>query len=300
MHDDIAASRARVSRRRLLAVGGSIGLGTLVAACGDSSSSSDGTATVTTPDGTTATIQPTSPAPTTGGNRTSGERAVALLDDAKTCSLATEQTQGPYWFDVDSIRTDITEDRPGAPLHLAIRFVDGAACDADGNPEGVHNAVVEIWHCDAGGSYSGFESGASGPPGGGGQGGAGGGDVSDGSYTEGVQEAAPTDDSTYLRGAQVTDRDGVAQFTTIYPGWYSGRTTHIHLKVHIDKTNVLTTQLYFDDTLTAKVYEGSPYASRPGRDTFNDGDSIYDPSGLLTAEADGDGYAGAINLGLNV
>lgn len=303
MHDDIAASRARVSRRRLLAVGGSIGLGTLVAACGDSSSG-DGTATVTTPEGTTATIQPTTPAATTGGSKSPGSRAVALLDDAKTCSLATEETQGPYWFDVDAIRTDITEDRPGASLHLAIRVVDGATCDADGSPEGVHNAVVEIWHCDAGGSYSGFESGAAGPgggpPGGGGPGGGGGGDVSDGSYSEGVQEASPTDDSTYLRGAQVTDKDGIAQFTTIYPGWYSGRTVHIHLKVHIDKKNVLTTQLYFDETLTAKVYEASPYSSRTNRDTFNDDDSIYDASGLLTAEADGDGYAGAINLGLNV
>lgn len=299
MHDDIAASRARVSRRRLLAVGGSIGLGTLIAACGDASDAADGTTTVTTPEGTTATIQPTTPATTgSGSSKAASSRAVALLDDAKTCSLAKEETQGPYWFDVDAIRTDITEDRPGAPLQLALRVVDGATCDADGNPEGIRNAVVEIWHCDAGGSYSGFESGAGGPPGGGP--GGGGGEVSDGSYSEGVQEATPTDDSTYLRGAQVTDQDGVAQFATIYPGWYSGRTVHIHLKVHIDKKNVLTTQLYFDDDFTAKVYEASPYASRPNRDVFNDGDSIYDASGLVTAVADGDGYAAALNLGLNV
>ena len=281
----------------MLAVGGSIGLGTLLAACGDDGAgSSDGTTTVTTPEGTSATIQPTTPS-TSGASEASGSRAVTLLDDAPTCSLAKEETQGPYWFDVDSIRTDITEDRPGAPLYLALRVVDAAKCDADGNPGAVANAVVEVWHCDAGGSYSGFESGGAGP--GGGPGSSGGGDVSDGSYSEGVQEATPTDDSTYLRGAQVTDQDGIAQFRTIYPGWYSGRTVHIHLKVHIDKENVLTSQLYFDETLTAKVFEASPYSSRPDRDTFNDGDGIFDASGLLTAEADGKGYAAALNLGLN-
>lgn len=299
MDQEILASRARVSRRKLLAVGGSIGVGTLLAACGDNPDAG-GQATVTTTDGMTATVEPTTPPASSWS--AGGDELLALLDEANTCSLAKEETQGPYWFDVDAIRSDITEDRPGAELQLALRVVDSGNCDADGSPAVVDNAVVEIWHCDAGGSYSGFESGSQGPGGGppGGGGGDSDGTTSDGSYSEGVQEATPTDDETYLRGAQVTNKAGIARFTTIYPGWYSGRTVHIHLKVHIDKKNVLTTQLYFDEDLTAKVYETDPYASRGGRDTFNDGDSIYDASGLLTAKADGsDGYIAAINLGIN-
>ncbi|MBJ7473112.1 MAG: intradiol ring-cleavage dioxygenase [Solirubrobacteraceae bacterium] len=299
MDQDVLASRAAVSRRRLLAVGGSIGIGTLLAACGDSADG--GSATVTTNEGTTATIEPTTPAATTSSGTSAGASndLVALLDEANTCSLAKEQTQGPYWFDVDSIRSDITEDRPGTELQLALRVVDAGNCDADGTPATVDNAVVEIWHCDAGGSYSGFESGSSGQGGGPPGGGESGGTTSDGEYSEGVQEATPTDDSTYLRGAQVTDKDGIAKFTTIYPGWYRGRTVHIHLKVHVNKKNVLTTQLYFDEELNSKVFDTAPYSSRTGRDTFNDGDSIYDASGLVTAKADGDAYIAAINLGID-
>jgi protocatechuate 3,4-dioxygenase beta subunit len=304
MDQEILASRARVSRRRLLAVGGSIGVGTLLAACGDSSEGG-GQATVTTTEGTTATIEPTTPTGTTTGGGSTADDLVALLDEADTCSLAKEQTQGPYWFDVDSIRSDVTEDRPGTELALALRVVDASNCDADGKPGVVSNAVVEIWHCDAGGSYSGFESGASGPGGGGGPGAGGGpggdsgGTTSSGSYSEGVQEATPTDDETYLRGAQVTGKDGIVRFTTIYPGWYSGRTVHIHLKVHVDKQNVLTTQLYFDEALNTAVFETEPYNSRTNRDTFNDGDSIYDASGLVTAKAEGSRYLAALNLGVN-
>ncbi|WP_420813813.1 intradiol ring-cleavage dioxygenase, partial [Phytoactinopolyspora endophytica] len=174
------------------------------------------------------------------------------LDSAGTCSLTREATQGPYWFDVDSIRSDLREDRPGTTLQLALRVWD-ASCEPLGN------SVVEIWHCDAGGMYSGFEVAS---------GGAGG--VSDGSYSEGVQEAEPSDDGTYLRGAQVADENGIVQFTTIYPGWYTGRTVHIHLKVHVDRENVLTTQLYFDDELSDTVFSISPYDEHPNRNTRND------------------------------
>ena len=136
-------------------------------------------------------------------------------------------------------------------------------------------------------------------PDGGQPGGHAGGDTSDGSYSEGVQEASPTDDATFLRGAQVTDADGVVRFTTIYPGWYRGRTVHVHLKVHVDKRNVLTTQLYMDEDVNEEAFAASPYDERTGRDTFNDGDSIFDPQGLLTMSTRGDGYRGVLNLGLN-
>ena len=189
--------------------------------------------------------------------------------------LSKEETQGPYWFDVDSIRSDIREDRPGATFELALRALD---CSGSGP---IPNAVIEIWHCDAGGVYSGFESGSAGGPGdappgppprngggGGAPGGSGGND----------QEATPTDDGTYLRGAQTTDKDGIVTFTTIFPGWYRGRTTHIHVKVHIDKKTVLTTQLFFDEALLNTVNAAAPYSSHTGREsnTTNAQDSIYD------------------------
>lgn len=302
MHEEIRASRLRVTRRRALSIGGTLGLGGFLAACGSDGGGSAGatsttTATVETTAGTTATVQPSS---------TAAADVVALLDRAATCTLAQEETQGPYWFDVDSIRSDVREDRPGMRLELALRVQDMAQCKAGGEAAPVANAVVEIWHCDAGGSYSGFESGAMGGPGGGappeGGGppsGSGSGETSDGSYSQGDSEATTSDDGTYLRGAQATDRNGVAQFTTIYPGWYQGRTVHIHLKVHVDKRTVLTTQLYFDEALNDAVFATAPYDERSGRDVTNDSDGIYDPVGLLDVSRDGDGYLGVINLGVN-
>ncbi len=176
---------------------------------------------------------------------------------------------------------------------------DLSECKSGGEAAPVSNAVVEIWHCDAGGAYSGFESSAGGGPPGGGPGGSGG-ETSNGSYSVGDQEAEPQDDGTYLRGAQPTGRDGIARFTTIFPGWYPGRTVHIHLKVHVDKSSVLTSQIYFDEKVNAAVFKTSPYDERTGRETFNDGDGIFDESGLVAITKQGDGYLGAINLGVNV
>ena len=211
--------------------------------------------------------------------------------------MSPEQTQGPYWFDVDSIRDDIREKRPGTRLDLALRVQDLSKCRSGGDPAPISNAVVEIWHCDAGGVYSGSNprrpagrggapSGRWPPPGGGGPGGssAPGGETSNGSYSVGDQEAQPQDDGTYLRGAQPTDSDGIARFTTIYPGWYQGRTVHIHVKAHIDKKTVLTSQLFFDEKVNAAVFASSPYDERSGRDTFNDGDSIFDEAGLVVTK----------------
>jgi protocatechuate 3,4-dioxygenase beta subunit len=322
VNKDVEKSRLRISRRRALAVGGTVSLGGLIAACtGNGSSSTSASATSTAAASSAAT--------------TSADTVSALLDQAPQCVMAVEETQGPYWFDVDSIRSDIREDRPGTKLQLALRVQDLTNCSADGSAAVVSNAVVEIWHCDAGGVYSGFESGSRaadlsgtgapagappvGGPGGGGQppaggpggpgaGGPGGdmsggsGETSDGSYSVGDSEAATTDDGTYLRGAQTTDANGIAQFTTIFPGWYTGRTTHIHLKVHIDKKTVLTTQLFFDEALLDEVYATAPYSDHTGRENNvnNSTDSIYDAAGLLTVAEQSDGYLAAINLGIDV
>lgn len=334
MNKDVELSRARVSRRRAMALGGGVSLAGLVAACTGNSNTSTSTASTSTAAATT----------------TSDDAFVTLLNQAPSCLMTSEETQGPYWFDVDSIRSDIREDRPGTTFELALRVQDLDNCAADGTADVVANAVVEIWHCDAGGVYSGFESGSTaadisgnsapggmgappeggmgtppeggmgtppeggmgGPDGqgggpGGGMGGPGGGmgdsgETSDGSYSVGDSESTTTDDGTYLRGAQTTDASGIAKFTTIFPGWYVGRTTHIHVKVHVNKATVLTTQLFFDPTLTGEVYQASPYSDHAGweNNTQNSNDNIYDDTGLVTTAKSADGYIGAVNLGVSV
>jgi protocatechuate 3,4-dioxygenase beta subunit len=277
MDEQVRRSRERISRRRALGLGGTVGLGALVAACTGSSSSSSGES-----------------APSLPASSTAPSDVLALLDEANTCVAAREETQGPYWFDVDSIRSDLREDRPGTPLLLAVRAHGLSRCTNGSAPTAIPNSVVEIWHCDAGGVYSGFESASTGGPGGGSSGG-----TSDGSYSVGDAEADPTDDGTYLRGAQVADRNGVVQFTTIYPGWYRGRTVHVHLRLHVDRKTVMTTQLYFDEAVNDAVFATSPYDQHTGRETRNEDDSIYDPSGLVTVRRTASGYLGVINVGVN-
>ncbi|MDJ0394622.1 protocatechuate dioxygenase [Rhodococcus sp. G-MC3] len=319
MNKDVEISRRRVSRRRAMALGGGVSLAGFVAACTGNSDTSTAT---------------TSTAATSAAAVTSSDDAfLTLLNQAPSCLMTAEETQGPYWFDVDSIRGDIREDRPGSTFELALRVQDLDNCSADGIANIGSNDVVEIWHCDAGGVYSGFESGstaadiggagASGgtggppeggavggtPPGGGaggprGDGGGmgGSGETSDGSYSVGDSESTTTDDGTYLRGAQTTDANGIAKFTTIFPGWYIGRTTHIHVKVHIDKKTVLTTQLFFDDAAKTEIYLTAPYSDHTGweNNVQNSTDNIYDDTGLVTMQKSTDGYLGAVNLGVSV
>ncbi len=234
----------RINRRQALAGIGSVSLGALLAACGDDD------------DASTTTSVATSEGETTVQSR-SGSDLANLFDDTSACTLTPEETEGPYYFDADKIRSDIREDREGAELRLAIRVRDSESCEA------LRNAVVDIWHADAGGIYSGFDSGAG---------------------------------EVFLRGAQVTDADGIVEFTTVYPGWYVGRTPHIHAKVHLDNTTVLTTQLYFDDAISTAVYDGgSPYKPDEGRVT-NDADGIFDEALILDLSEEGDGYLGTISF----
>ena len=296
-----------MNRRQALGAIGTAGLGVVAAACSSGSSDDGAAATTSTTgpssgaDGSTAAPSSTS-APAGAGSTTvpaggtvSAEVA-ALFDQAGTCRVTPEEMEGPYWFDVDSVRRDIREDREGTPLRLGLRVQD-AACAP------ISDAVVEIWHCDALGSYSGFESasasanapqnlrGAAGAgtqagPGGTGGGGAGGGG------------AARTDDETYLRGAQVTDANGVVEFLTVYPGWYTGRAVHVHLKVHLGGTTALTSQLYFPDDVNDRAHAVAPYATHAGSRTTNDVDLIFHADNLSAVAETTEGWAAALTIGL--
>jgi protocatechuate 3,4-dioxygenase beta subunit len=147
-------------------------------------------------------------------------------------------------------------------LHLTL--VDASTCRP------IKGAAVDIWHTDALGVYSG----------------------------ESVEN---TVGQTFMRGIQRTNAHGLATFQTVYPGWYRGRTVHIHVKVHLGGNVVHTGQLFFRDPLTDAVYRSSPYTSRPNRDTRNTNDSIYRNGGsksLLTLRRRGAGYVGSIVMGV--
>jgi protocatechuate 3,4-dioxygenase beta subunit len=156
------------------------------------------------------------------GSWPSGEPALA--SDAVACILTPEQTEGPYYIANEKVRRNITEGRPGTPLTLRLSVVDAKTCRP------IKGAAVDIWHCDASGTYSGFGAGRS--------------------------------SRTFMRGIQRTNANGVATFRTVYPGWYQGRTVHIHVKVHVRGNVVHTGQLYFPDRLTDAVYRKAPYSSR--------------------------------------
>ena len=207
-----------------------------------------------------------------------GAGPAAVASGAVRCILTPELTEGPYYIAGEKVRRDITEGRPGVPLALRTSVVSASTCKP------IRGAAVDIWHCDAGGLYSGYTSGAGGGPGGGGGG-----------------HQSPTDTQTFMRGIQRTDADGLAQFKTIYPGWYTGRAVHIHVKVHVRGTVVHTGQLFFPDALTDAVYTRSPYASRGTRDKRNADDSIYvngGSKGMVTAVKSGTGYIARITMGV--
>ena len=262
------------SRRSVLATFGGAGLAAVLAACGGSSDKTSSSSTAAT---STTTASSASSAGTVAVDdevtpTTITEGTVGTDATQASVPLATEMTEGPYYLDLDLVRSDIREDREGAPLALTLRVVESST----GQP--VPDAAVDIWHCDAEGLYSGF--------------------VDASVQANGGSSAA--DSGTFLRGTQLADATGNVTFTTIYPGWYQGRTVHIHVKVHVDDREVHTGQLFFDDSFTDEVYTAAPYSSRGERTTRNDNDGIYRGGGAAsTLDVSGSGdYAAQLALGI--
>jgi len=183
------------------------------------------------------------------------EDLAELLESLGTgCPLWPEQTEGPYHREVAVERTDITESRQGVPLRLGLRLL----ASQSGTP--LVDLPVEIWHADNEGRYSGFAAFHAEP-----------GQIV---TSESVPHDIRSPGETFLRGSQRTDERGMCAFHTIYPGWYSSRTVHIHLRAHPDG-GTATTQLYFPDAITDSIFDVPPYAGRPRRDTINNTDSIF-------------------------
>jgi protocatechuate 3,4-dioxygenase beta subunit len=200
-----------------------------------------------------------------GWRSTAAEAGPAgVASGAVACVLTPEQTEGPYYIPREKLRRDITEGRPGAPLLLRLKVVDASTCRP------IKNAAVDIWHADALGVYSGFGSGRG--------------------------------NRTFMRGVQRTDRTGLARFRSVYPGWYQGRTVHIHVKVHVAGNVVHTGQLYFPDKVTDRVFRRRPYSRRPRRTTRNATDFVFAQSGrrsMLGLRKVGSAYVGSITLGVS-
>ncbi len=190
---------------------------------------------------------------------------------ALACVLSPAIEEGPFFVDEHLQRSDLTAGTTrtgvagGTPLRLSFRVetMRGAMC------EPLAGAHVDVWHADATGLYS-------------------------------DEAMLHTRGERFLRGYQVTDKTGVVHFMTIFPGWYPGRTPHVHVKVRTfsgdSVTNTFVSQFYFDEAATDAVLARRTYASRGKRDTTNARDQLFDARMVVPLVAAGDGYAGTLTL----
>ncbi|MGW3108238.1 intradiol ring-cleavage dioxygenase [Streptomyces sp. NPDC001100] len=270
-HEEPPARHRRdqgMRRRRVLIGGGTVALtGGLVAAGLSSADTVTGSATVT--DEATTTI-----ATGTSASASSG-----------LCTLSAEVTEGPYALDGALVRTDLREGKEGVEVQYTFTVVDQ---DNDCAP--LVGALVEIWHCDALGEYSGY--------------------VGKNGHTE-------DDDGTFLRGGQPTDTQGQVSLVSVWPGHYVSRAVHVHMRVHTGVTIadgtytggtlVHTGQLFFDADRNEQVQATSPYSDNTTAETVLADDTVYDDggaaSGLLTLTALGtsvsDGYTATLTVGVS-
>lgn len=203
------------------------------------------------------------------------------IENSGVCVASAEAILGPYYAENASLeRVDITEGKQGVSLDVILQIVD-----VNNNCEPLTNAIVDIWHCDSRGYYSQFT--ANNPL--------------DWPSKPGVAEKS--DNETFLRGRQISDETGKVQFKTIYPGWYSPRTQHIHARIFLDEKVAATIQLYFPDRLNKMVSLMKPYNQRTPSPYTNQNDAVIglsegaDGSWLHMTEQ-GDGFRGTLTVGI--
>ena len=208
-----------------------------------------------------------------------GESDIAYPN--KACLRTTRLTRGPYLTPKSPRRSDIRENTPGVPIKLELTVIDDLWCAP------VSDFVVEIWHCNADGLYSGVDN-----------------IVFDSNTLRVTDQAINMKDKTFLRGHQVTNDDGRVVFTTIYPGWYMPRLAHIHVRLmwrDVEWT-AFDTQLYLPPDIERAVYETAPYATRgPNpigveRDIVMKGDAEAMKNLTVMLERDGNGYKGSFEI----
>jgi len=206
-----------------------------------------------------------------------GSAGVVVLP---SCVVRPALTEGPYFVDEKLNRSDIRSDpatntsKPGIPLALTflVSRISGSACAA------LAAATVDVWHCDAQGVYS---------------------DATDPTF-------GSTKGTKFLRGYQATDANGMARFTTIWPGWYQGRAVHVHFKIRTTAANGqvadFTSQLFFDETMNDQIFAQAPYAQKGGAGRLrNESDGIFQGSGgklTLVPTKISDGYTATFDIGL--
>jgi protocatechuate 3,4-dioxygenase beta subunit len=179
------------------------------------------------------------------------------VTDEEKVQLAPEMVEGPFYSTGGSRRADIRDGQPGQVLHLTITIVDAATA------EPLPGVDVDLWHCNATGHYSGY-------------------DVDPDELPENISNGQKaTNNDTFLRGRQATNADGQVTFQTIYPGWYTLRTPHVHLKIFEGDNCNTTTQLYLPENLNQDLYGTEDYARNADQDTFNKTDPV-----IASAEGD--------------
>jgi protocatechuate 3,4-dioxygenase beta subunit len=171
-----------------------------------------------------------------------------------SCKLYPAQTLGPCYADDPMMRTDISDGLDGLPMRLSFLVVGADGCTP------VPNATVDIWHSGSQGVYSAYATGTTCNPG-----------------TENVMS------DMFCRGVQAVDETGRVNFATVFPGWYRGRTLHIHFTLRVGGREEVTSQLYFEDSLVDEILAQGSYKARGKRDTTNTRDGIFS-SGNATPE----------------
>lgn len=261
----------RVRGRREFLVAAGV---TALAACtSDPQSGAIDPTTSTSPPTTLASVTTaTSDSSTTGATPASTVARPAQLtatdfEALGACDLLPDSAAGPFGLDEQFIRSDITEGYPGHPLRVGLRVVD-----QDCNP--INNAQVEIWHADASGDYS--------------------------AYADDGIGKDEGEGSSFCRGTQPVDVNGICDFQALYPGWYGGRTPHIHVRVRQNDQAIFTSQLYFDDDYSAQIYQTGAYAEFGPADVTNATDRL--PGAILDlSEAEtpnGPGTLALLNLAI--
>ncbi len=213
---------------------------------------------------------PTSPTSTTS---TSSTTTTTTTNNSACVVTPTEET-GPYPDKTGMInnasffRSDVTEGKSGLPLRLILTIIN-----VSGSCAAVSGANVEIWQCDASGHYSEYS-----------------------------QQGYDGTGETYLRGVQTTNAAGQVTFTTIYPGWYQGRATHVHVEIYVSGALVKTTQIAFPESISAAVYATGVYAAKGQNTTSNGSDGVFGDGTtyeMLSIAGDtSSGYVGTLTIGI--